>query len=142
MIKIVFIFIDGLGLGLNDPQQNPCIQDNLDIFKCFENGDSVRSAGRGGFLVPTDATLGVDGLPQSATGQSTILTGINCSKLLGRHLQGYPNNLLRNILKKQSLLKQVKELGHEPAFINAYRPLFLTQKEKTNWHISTTTEAT
>lgn len=142
LIKIVFIFIDGLGLGPDDPKRNPCVQDNLNIFACFENGEGIRPAGFGGFLVPTDATLGVEGLPQSATGQSTILTGINCSRLLGRHLQGYPNSLLRDALKQQSLFKQVKELGYRSAFINAYRPLFFSLKEKTRWHLSTTTVAT
>lgn len=141
-MKIVLIFIDGLGLGPNDPQQNPCVQDDLNFFNCFENGNDVRSTGNGGFLLPTDATLGIEGLPQSATGQSTLLSGINCSKLLGRHLQGYPNNNLRDILRERSLLKQVKEKGYHPAFINAYRPLFFTLKEKTKWRLSTTTVAT
>ncbi|MBN2031161.1 alkaline phosphatase family protein [bacterium] len=142
MIKILLIFVDGLGLGSDDPLRNPCVQDHLNIFDCYENGDGIHSAGRGGFLLPTDATLGVDGLPQSGTGQSTLLTGINCSKLLGRHLQGYPNSRLRDILRQYSLLKQVKEMGCRPAFINAYRPLFFALNKKIQWCLSTTTVAT
>jgi len=134
--------VDGLGLGQNDPERNPCIQSDLHILSCFENGCGVRSVGKEGFLLPTDATLGVEGLPQSATGQTTILSGINCSKLLGRHLQGYPNGFLRDILRKYSLLKQVKELGFNPTFINVYRPIFFSLKEETKWHLSTTTVAT
>ncbi len=134
--------MDGLGLGSDDPLRNPCVQNHLNIFGCYENGDGVRSAGRGGFLLPTDATLGVEGLPQSGTGQSTLLTGINCSKLLGRHLQGYPNSRLRDILRQYSLLRQVKEMGRRPVFINAYRPLFFSLNKNIQWRLSATTVAT
>ncbi len=142
MIKIILIFVDGLGLGSDDPRRNPCVQNHLNIFDCYENGDGVQTAGKGGFLLPTDATLGVEGLPQSGTGQSTLLTGINCSKRLGRHLQGYPNSYLRDILRQYSLLKQVKEMGYRPVFINAYRPLFFSLNKKNQWRLSTTTVAT
>lgn len=141
-MRVIFIFVDGLGLGSQDPKRNPCAQEGLDILACFENGDGSTSVSRGGFLVPTDATLGLDGLPQSATGQTTLLTGVNCARLLGRHLQGYPNEQLREVLRERSLLKQIKEMGLRPAFVNAYRSLFFALKEKTRWRLSTTTVAT
>jgi len=136
------IFVDGLGLGPDDVRVNPCLQDGLRLLACCENGNGAVSTGDGGFLIPTEATLGVGGLPQSATGQTTLFTGINGSKLLGRHLQGYPNETLRSILRDHSILKQVKDRGLRAAFINAYRPLFFQLKEKTRWRLSTTTVAT
>ena len=36
-----------------------------------------------GTVIPTDACLGVDGRPQSASGQTTILTGVNVPATLG-----------------------------------------------------------
>ncbi len=141
-MRVVLIFIDGLGLGPDDARVNPCLQEGLKLLACCENGNGVVSTDDGGFLVPTEATLGVEGLPQSATGQTTLFTGINGSKLLGRHLQGYPNETLRSILREHSILKQVKDRGLRGAFINAYRPLFFQIKEKTRWRLSTTTVAT
>ena len=52
----------------------------------------------GGILVPTDPRLGIDGRPQSASGQTTILTGINAPGLLGYHKQGFPNAAMREII--------------------------------------------
>lgn len=140
-MRIILIFVDGLGLGDQDLKRNPCAQDGLKILACFENDNGAISTASSGILIPTEATLGVEGLPQSATGQTTLLTGVNCSKLLGRHLQGYPNERLRTVLRERSLLKQVKDMGFRPAFINTYRPLFFSLKEKTKWRLSTTTVA-
>ena len=39
--------------------------------------------------------LGIEGLPQSATGQTALFTGINAAQLLGRHLFGFPNQPFR-----------------------------------------------
>jgi hypothetical protein len=94
-----------------------------------------------GLLIPTQATLDTEGLPQSATGQATILTGINCARLLGHHKPAFPNEVLRQVIKEKSILKQVRDMGFRPAFINAYRPLFFTLKESTRWRLSTTTVA-
>ena len=141
-MRVVLIFVDGLGLGSEDPETNPCTHEKLRILNCFENGNGATPTYTGGFLVPTEATLGIDGLPQSATGQTTLLTGVNGSKLLGRHLQGFPNEKLRNVLREHSILKQVCGMGRKAVFINAYRPLFFRLKESMQWRLSTTTVAT
>ncbi len=138
----ILIFVDGLGLGKKDRRSNPCMQDHLNYLNCFENGRSTISIESGGFLVPTDANLGLSGIPQSATGQATILTGVNCSRLLGFHRAGFPNEMLRNLLRQRSLLKQVKDMGLKVSFINAFRPIFFRLNEKTKWRLSTTTVAT
>ena len=135
------IFIDGLGLGVNDPDRNPCSQGEVDLLAHFQDGWDPKPIPEGGYLIPTETTLGVRGLPQSATGQSTIFTGVNCSRLLGKHLPGFPNKILREILKEKSILKQIKSSGLRPAFINAYRPLFFKIKESLQWRLSATTVA-
>ncbi len=140
-MSILMIFIDGFGLGSDDSLKNPCARQGLHHLPCIEHGDGPVHRDDGGVLVPTEATLGVEGLPQSATGQTTILTGVNCSQLLGRHLQGYPNERLRDVLREYSILKSVKGMGRRATFINAYRPLFFKLKEKTKWRLSTTTVA-
>ena len=45
-------------------------------------------------LLGLDARLGVPGLPQSATGQTTILTGHNGPAIIGEHYGPYPNQPL------------------------------------------------
>lgn len=88
-----------------------------------------------------DAQLGVPGLPQSATGHTTLYTGINAPKLIKKHLTGYPNKDLRTVLKKRSIFIQLKKKGYMSKFINAFRPVFFTTPEIfSNLHMSATTE--
>ena len=42
-------------------------------------------------LLALDAGLGVEGLPQSATGQAVLLTGVNIPAELGYHYGPKPN---------------------------------------------------
>ncbi len=85
--KLLLFFIDGIGLGLDDGEANPI----RDLFSGVMPGTRLveqESAQffKGGVLIPTDAVMGVPGVPQSATGQTSIFTGTNAQKLLGRHL--------------------------------------------------------
>jgi 2,3-bisphosphoglycerate-independent phosphoglycerate mutase len=52
-----------------------------------------------------DANLGIAGLPQSGTGQTTILTGINAAKQLGFHHGPWVSPSLRPLLKNNILTK-------------------------------------
>lgn len=79
-----------------------------------------------GYGKAIDATLGVAGLPQSATGQATILSGVNAAQLLGRHLNGFPNRALRDLLSRESLFVKLKRRGLNATFANAYQPEFFT----------------
>lgn len=71
--------------------------------------------------VPLDATLGVPGLPQSATGQTTILTGENAAALAGRHVNAHPTPELVAVLERSSIYRRVLAAGKSVTFINAYR---------------------
>jgi hypothetical protein len=74
-----------------------------------------------GVVVPTDPRLGVEGRPQSASGQTTILTGVNAPALIGYHKQGFPNQALREIIKAHSIFRQLLEAGVKPiTFANAF----------------------
>jgi hypothetical protein len=54
-------------------------------------------------LLALDAGLGVSGLPQSATGQATLLTGINVPAALGYHYGPKPNRAVAEILTNGNL---------------------------------------
>src|SRR5438128_335543 len=67
-----------------------------------------------GIVIPTDACLGIEGRPQSASGQTTILTGINVPATLGYHKQGFPNSAMLEILREHSIFWQLARAGIEP----------------------------
>lgn len=67
-----------------------------------------------------DATLGVIGLPQSATGQTTLFTGVNSARLLGRHLPAYPSPRLRDLIVARSVFRRLAEQGLRVAAANPY----------------------
>lgn len=138
-MKVLFVFVDGLGLGKDDAGVNPCVSEEFKLLKCIERGNGPLELPSNGLLIPTDAVLGVQGLPQSATGQTSLFSGVNCSRLVGRHVQGFPNETLREVIREKSILKQLKEKGLSVRFINAFRPLFFKLPEKLKWRLSVTT---
>jgi hypothetical protein len=134
-MSVLLFFIDGLGIG-NRGEMNPLdgLEDAAPL-AVFQDGEPEII--NGGLLIRTDATLGVEGRPQSASGQTTILTGINASKILGYHKQGFPNETLRDVIKEHSIFLQLKRLGIEPnVFANAYTPVFFENRPR--WVSSTT----
>lgn len=94
-----------------------------------------------GHRYPIDAQMGIPGLPQSATGHTTLYTGINAPKRLGKHLTGIPNRELRQLLRKHSIFIRLQNEGFKCKFINAFRPIFFTTPEIfLNLPMSATTE--
>lgn len=69
---------------------------------------------------PVDASMGVPGLPQSATGQTALFTGVNAAHLMGMHMQGFPGPSLRRVIEQSSLFSRLRQAGREVAFANAY----------------------
>jgi hypothetical protein len=71
-----------------------------------------------------DACLGVPGLPQSATGQTALFTGVNAPALVGDHVTAFPTKPLREVIKAHSVLKQVADAGGRVLFANAHSERF------------------
>jgi len=69
---------------------------------------------------PIDACLGVEGLPQSATGQATMFTGVNCAAAMRKHCEGFPGPALRKIVEDNNLFLQLKKRGKTVFFADAY----------------------
>ena len=112
----MLVFIDGVGVGEDDPSFNPLAALELPAFEAICGGRPVRGGGGEGI----DALLGVEGLPQSGTGQTTILTGLNAPAAIGKHFGPYANAELRVMLQANSLWRSVRESGRRAAFVNAY----------------------
>ena len=133
--KLILFFIDGIGIGSDDPTINPCCFSTMGIFQLQQNLPDH------GCKYALDAQMGMEGLPQSATGHTTIYTGRNAPGLINKHLTGFPNKELRDLLKSYSLFVQLKKQRYRCKFINAFRPVFFTTPEIfANLHMSATTE--
>ncbi len=141
--KIALLFVDGLGWGEPDPATDPCWSYGGERLRWPTRpppGEPVRVAD-GGWATPIDACLGIDGLPQSATGQTTLLTGVNAQAVQGRHLSGFPGPTLRPVLLERSVLKQVCDLGRRAVFFNTFRSPFFDLPREKQLRMSATTIA-
>ncbi len=135
-MSVLLIFVDGLGIGTR-VRHNPLhvLGEAAAPLAVFD--DEEPHLPFGGLLARTDPRLGVEGRPQSASGQTTILTGVNVPARLGQHKQGFPNEQMREILREQSLFLKLKQLGHGPdIFVNAYHPQFFAKRPR--WVAATT----
>ncbi len=135
-MPVLLFFIDGLGIGARGASNPLDGLEDASPLAVFQ--DEEPSLPFDGALVRTDATLGVPGRPQSASGQTTILTGVNASATLGYHKQGFPNQALRDIINEHSIFLQLKRAGILPnTFANAYTPGFFIDRPR--WVSATTT---
>jgi len=135
--SVLLFFIDGLGIGTRGPHNPLDNLSNSTPLAVFQN-EPVESF-LDGIVVRTDPRLGIDGRPQSASGQTTILTGINAPAAVGYHKQGFPNKALLEIIGEHSIFRQLKEGGVKPiTFANAYTSRFFDERPR--W-VSATTAA-
>ena len=108
-MKILFLFIDGVGI------REPATDNPVNMEVCPTLCRLIERHSR-----PIDACLGVEGLPQSATGQGTMFTGVNCSAAMGKHCEGFPGPALRQIIEDNNLFLQLKKRGKKVSFADAY----------------------
>lgn len=118
-------FMDGVGLGGNDPATNPFLSARMPRLSGLLGDDWVLHVEDGltmsrATFVPTDATLGLPGRPQSATGQATILTGRNVSALVGEHYGPKPNEAVAAILAEGTLFSEVVASGRSASLLTPY----------------------
>ena len=118
-------FMDGVGLGPNNPETNPFLAADMASLTellgphwYLANREPI--LGHRLSLVPTDANLGLPGRPQSATGQATILTGRNIPAAVGEHYGPKPNPAVRAEVEKGSIFSEVISAGGRAALITPY----------------------
>jgi len=128
-MHILLIFIDGIGLGENDLANNPFAVANTPTLNMLAGNQRwlratpYTEADRSIFI-PTDTRFGVEGRPQSASGQAVILTGRNVPAEIGEHYGPKPNPAIRAILAENNLFKELTSKGKTAAFLDAYPPGF------------------
>lgn len=140
-MAVLFVFIDGVGLG-EKGTQNPFLNNRYESFEQLTGSTFSNKAEEvitnDHLFKPIDANLGVEGLPQSGTGQTALFTGRNAAKEIGKHFGPFPHSGIKPFLKKESVFHGVKALGLDPYFMNAYPPIFFEHAQKRNrWSCTT-----
>lgn len=136
-VSVLLFFIDGLGIGTRGPHNPLDNLPNAAPLAVFQNEPPEPFLD--GLVVSTDPRLGIEGRPQSASGQTTILTGVNAPAAVGYHKQGFPNKALLEIIGQRSIFRQLKDAGVQPiTFANAYTRRFFDERPR--W-VSATTAA-
>lgn len=136
-MRILLLFIDGLGIGKNDPANNPLARYQSRYLSIFSDAPLPRLP-FDGIVVPTVVDMGVPGLPQSATGQAALFTARNAARELGRHMSGLPTPTLRKIIDESSIFKAVRALNKQGVFANALSQDYFDRRGE---RISATTRA-
>jgi hypothetical protein len=108
-LKIIYLFVDGLGL------RNSAVDNPVNAEVCPTLSRLIERHCR-----PIDACLGVEGLPQSATGQATMFTGVNCAQAMGKHCEGFPSIALREIIERNNIFLEFKRRNRKVKFADAY----------------------
>ncbi len=144
--SVVLLFLDGVGLGDANAETNPFMHVDLPAVQSLLGVSHLTRDAAGAItpqaaLLGLDACLGVPGLPQSGTGQTTILTGRNTAAALGRHYGPYPNQPLREMLGRHNLFKTLLEAHKPVAYANAYPARFLDRLNRGKGRLSANTQA-
>jgi 2,3-bisphosphoglycerate-independent phosphoglycerate mutase len=127
MPKVLMVFLDGVGLGEDDPRLNPLAAASMPAMRSLLGErplvqSSAPFEGPQATLLALDASLGVEGMPQSATGQAAILTGRNVPAEVGEHYGPKPNPAVADIVRRGSLFSEVRRRGGTAVLLNAYPP--------------------
>ena len=143
MHNVLMVFLDGVGIGKKDELNNPFFKYGFkaceNIFGKIPSLENQSLTNGVHFLFPTDATLGVEGLPQSGTGQASLFCGFNAPKFVGKHFGPYPYSTTIPILQKESILVYFKENYKSSYFANAYPKAFFDYINSGRSRLSVTT---
>lgn len=116
MKRLIFIFLDGVGIG-EPTNKNPFYKAKAEFLPFYTGGLHLPDNTP---VKAIDPLLGVEGIPQSASGQASLYTGENIPKLLGQHKGSYPNKSMRKIIREKNILSRLKANNLRAVFINAY----------------------
>jgi 2,3-bisphosphoglycerate-independent phosphoglycerate mutase len=134
--KVFFLFLDGVGLGDDSPSINPLAATFMPNLESLLGGQKLVASGHPQgkerrileskrlTLLSLDACMGVEGLPQSATGQAALLTGKNVPAWLGEHEGPKPTGPIIELLRRGTLFTKLGHQGKSVDFLNAYPPRY------------------
>ena len=143
-MHVLMLFVDGVGIGVEDPAVNPCVAACLPNLRAMLGGKiptlTHPSPGNGqATVVPLDANLGVEGLPQSGTGQTALFTGVNAAQYIGKHFGPYPYSTLRPVIRERNIFRQLLDVNRDVYFANAYPQRFFEYFKDKQTRLTVTT---
>ncbi|MFP3854299.1 MAG: hypothetical protein ACLFWD_08410 [Anaerolineales bacterium] len=129
MARVLFLFMDGVGLGSADESINPLAAAAMPNLRSLLDGqpmvlEAAPFEGDKASLISLDAQLGVEGTPQSATGQAVLLTGKNVPAAIGRHYGPKPNPEVAAFIKQDNLFCRIRRRDGQARLVNAYPPQY------------------
>jgi 2,3-bisphosphoglycerate-independent phosphoglycerate mutase len=144
--SVIFLFLDGVGIGKRDPRINPMFVAPLAELRAILGGELPSLRHRQvenaySTLIPLDATLGMPGLPQSGTGQTALFTGVNGARVAGKHFGPYPYSTLRPVIEKHNIFRRLLKAGKRVWFANAFPERFFEYMARHPGRMTVTTLA-
>ena len=123
------LFLDGVGLGVEDPSVNPLFAARMPVLRSLFGGElpslaRSRISSGAATVLPLDATLGVPGFPQSGTGQTSLFTGVNGAAVAGKHFGPHPYSTLKPVIAERNIFRRLREGGRSYLFDNAFPQRF------------------
>ncbi|HET6527268.1 MAG TPA: hypothetical protein VFG39_00810 [Balneolaceae bacterium] len=141
-MSVIFLFIDGVGLGEGN-EHNPFHHSGYGGFSAMTAGQAFTTSAaevieRDHVFKPVDATLGIEGLPQSGTGQATLFSGKNAPQIISKHFGPFPHSGIKHLLSDESLFSKAQKLGKRCQFLNAYPEIFFKRvRRRKRWTCTT-----
>ena len=129
-MRVLLIFLDGVGLGEDQPESNPFAAANYPTLHQFTNGKrwlndtGIQITDRAVFI-PSDTRFDIPGRPQSGTGQAAIVTGRKIPQIIGEHYGPKPNAATRDLINEGSIFTEIIQAGKTASLLEAYPQ---------NWH--------
>ncbi len=143
MHSTIMIFIDGLGIGKKDYENNPFFKFGFktftEIFGSIPHLENQKLKGENAFLFPVDAIMGVPEIPLSGTGQTSIFCGVNAPKIIGKHFGPYPYSTLVPIIREKNIFREFMKSKKKVTFMNAYPKVFFDYVNSGRRRLSVTT---
>jgi 2,3-bisphosphoglycerate-independent phosphoglycerate mutase len=143
MSKVILLFIDGVGIGKKDFQFNPFFKYGSrffeQIFGVIPYDEEKTVVGDMAYVFPSDPLMGIPGLPQSGTGQTSIFCGFNAPALINMHFGPYPYSTLIPEIKEKNIFLDCIKRNKKVSFLNAYPSIFFEYLQEGKQRLSVTT---
>lgn len=143
MNNTLLLFIDGVGIGEPDPEKNPFFSGRFQFFEKFFGAvphlGNPALSGKDIELFPVDAKMGIDGIPQSGTGQAAIFCGVNAPQIINQHFGPFPYSTLVPIIKEKNIFKAYLDEGKTVFFVNSYPQVYFDYLNSGRSRMSVTT---
>lgn len=142
--NVILVFLDGVGIGQKDTNKNIFFKEKFsfieDTFHDIPHHDNIPLINNDKYIIGLDAVMGVNGIPQSGTGQTSIFCGVNAQKILGQHFGPFPHSSLNSILEFNNIYKSLIDLGFSSVFVNAYPKAFFKYLREGKRRLTVTTK--